>query len=319
MSDHSFARTISHADWSQSFPQVTCIWLPWGCASVCWGGTIRQWWVARILVAGTEVAWNVLACHCHRLWPIIVHLKLTFKLTLRICSVVYWLSCTGTAKSVYPKGVGGDKPAWVAFDRQVCSACVYLLSWWSCLHMCPLRRPVTLPLFSVGAAFLCILPGGGSWAASRAIPHTKVHLLVLPWRWHSPGQRATCGECRNTTGSAISCTELDCSSPLTHSHTRTHTQVHWFAVTASPFPPLTMRATTRWMTLMWGRKLSCTAGPSRSQWVTTSLTSRRRYAAVWHLQNPIVLWFQGKFIQSRDPAFSLFTLKYLSLNVKQKF
>ena len=22
--------------------------------------------------------------------------------------------------SVYPKGLGGDKPAWVAFDRQVC-------------------------------------------------------------------------------------------------------------------------------------------------------------------------------------------------------
>lgn len=23
--------------------------------------------------------------------------------------------------SVYPKGLGGDKPAWVAFDKQVCS------------------------------------------------------------------------------------------------------------------------------------------------------------------------------------------------------
>lgn len=24
--------------------------------------------------------------------------------------------------SVYPKGLGGDKPAWVAFDKQVCNA-----------------------------------------------------------------------------------------------------------------------------------------------------------------------------------------------------
>ena len=56
---------------------------------------------------------------------------------------------------------------------------------------------------------------------------------------------------------------LQPANSLTHSYT--HTQVHWFAVTASPFPPLTMRATTQWMTLMWGRKLSCTAGPSRSQ------------------------------------------------------
>ncbi len=74
---------------------------------------------------------------------------------------------TAKNSSVYPKGLGGDKPAWVAFDRQVRMIHIkidFIISECCCF---------------AGAAFLRLFPRGSPREARGTVQSTQECHIVL--------------------------------------------------------------------------------------------------------------------------------------------